>query len=125
MPHEGAGFCTADIPKRREYRVHTFCGKAFRSGTKRQEDGTFHNDDKLIWNEDHGFVIKYSYEAPDAALSMAVKATKACKLDFGGVDILEGKDGELYLLEINTAPGMGPYTAAAYADQIIRYAKEQ
>lgn len=39
-----------------------------------------------------------------AAASVGAAAVQACGLDFGAVDIILGQDGELYVLEVNTAP---------------------
>lgn len=41
-------------------------------------------------------------DAPDADLAeLAIRAVAALRLEFGGVDILRGADGSLYLLEVN------------------------
>ena len=43
--------------------------------------------------------------APIEAYKLAVKSIRAIGYDFAAVDMLEGKDGLLYVLETNTAPG--------------------
>ena len=41
---------------------------------------------------------------------------KALKLDFGAVDIIRAKNGKLYVLEVNTAPGLEERKLQIYAD---------
>jgi len=43
---------------------------------------------------------------PRAAVELAGDALQAIGLDFGAVDILVGKDGQNYVLECNSAPGV-------------------
>lgn len=121
------GFWTVAVPRRKEFRVHVWNGTAFRSGIKiNKETGQPNKPDGVpVWNEETGWVLSYGREVPTEAKRLAEKATKACVLDFSGVDIIESVDGDFYLLETNTAPGLGPETAAAYAEQIITAAKER
>lgn len=39
--------------------------------------------------------------------NLAVEAVEALGLDFGAVDIIKDNDGNVYVLEVNTAPGLG------------------
>lgn len=39
--------------------------------------------------------------------NLAVEAVEALGLDFGAVDIIKDTDGNVYVLEVNTAPGLG------------------
>lgn len=64
---------------------------------------------------------------PDEYLNMAVKASEILNLDYCGVDILEGKDGEPILSEVNSNAffeGIEMTTkvnvAGAYVDYLIR-----
>jgi RimK family alpha-L-glutamate ligase len=58
-------------------------------------------------------------------LELGLKATKAMKLDYCGVDIIEGTEGPV-ILEVNAAPGwqgLKEATGLDIADKIIRYAE--
>lgn len=64
-------------------------------------------------------------EQREAATWQAVSALKALKLDFGAVDMVLGEDGKIYVLEVNTAPGVirsgAQGTLAKLADQIKQW----
>ena len=117
-------FWTLGIPKVREYRIHVFQGLAVRCGAKRKETGEFEDKTQPIWNLDHGFQIRYEEHVPGGAKELAKAAMKACKLDFGAVDIIHGKNGIFYFLEVNTRPGLHGNTAVKYANKIAQLAKE-
>ncbi len=60
-----------------------------------------------------------------SATDQAFGAVRALELDFGAVDILLGKDGRCYVLEVNTAPGVlrshAEPTLAKLADKIVEW----
>ena len=56
-------------------------------------------------NCDYGWGIATRYSAPAGIEETALAATKALKLDFGAADLLLGPNGEVSILEVNTAPG--------------------
>jgi hypothetical protein len=119
-------FFTRVIPKRNEYRIHVFNGRAVRSGTKRPAEGLdpIANEGPLgIWNLDNGWAIRYEHPAPKAAKDIAKAAVKALGLDFAAVDIIEGLDGQFYFLEANTRPGLHGRTLAKYASKIKEVAE--
>ena len=65
-----------------------------------------------------------AYEPDTAQLDMARKVMQMLKLDFAGVDILFGKNGEPVLCEVNSnAHFVNIYqcTGINAADAIIRY----
>lgn len=103
------------IPKREEYRVHVFCGTAIHVQQKRRRSGIEQSaDEKLIRNYDNGWVFcNVDLKQVDhSLLELAVKATQALGLDFGALDIVKSThDGEYYVLECNTAPGLDSPTA--------------
>jgi len=53
----------------------------------------------------NGFDFGHTKSHNDASRE-AILAIKALKLDFGAVDMLRGEDGRIYILEVNTAPGV-------------------
>jgi RimK family alpha-L-glutamate ligase len=63
--------------------------------------------------------------SPDI-LELGLRATKAMKLDYCGVDIIEGPKGPV-ILEVNAAPGwqgLKEATCLDIAEKIIRYAED-
>ena len=52
------------------------------------------------------FQLLGSDNVPEGLRDIASKAVDALGLDFGAVDVLKGMDGALYVLEVNTAPGV-------------------
>jgi ribosomal protein S6--L-glutamate ligase len=55
---------------------------------------------------------------------LALAAAEALKTPVAGVDLLPGRDGKLYLLEVNAVPGwraLAPATGVDIAAEIVRY----
>ena len=77
-------------------------------------------------NFDNGFDFVLTGTHTEATAQSALALT-AIGLDFGAVDLLVGKDGLTYVLEVNTAPGAlksGAYaTVAKLADRIEEWCK--
>ena len=122
------------VPKRREYRVHVFNGKAIAVQQKRKRNGVEQDDDQaLIRNAANGWVfcvdnVEYVNEENEQAVKAeSVKAVKALGLDFAAVDIIVGRDdNKPYVLELNTAPGLeSPTVIAAYVAAIKEWANER
>jgi ribosomal protein S6--L-glutamate ligase len=58
---------------------------------------------------------------------LALAAARAVKTPICGVDLLPGKDGKLYVLEVNAVPGwraLAPATGVDVAAELIRYVSE-
>lgn len=92
----------------REYRVHIFLGKSIRISEKSfDEDGK----DYVTVKPQHN--VKHVRKA-------AKKAVKAVGLDFGAVDIL-ADDENCWVLEVNSAPGLGGSMPALYARVFKEY----
>lgn len=90
---------TEYVPKKREWRVHVCNGRIIQILEKDVDpENTF-----LCSNE--GWRYR-SMSETHRDLVFAISAVGALDLDFGGVDILEGLDGNIYVLEVNTAPGI-------------------
>jgi len=115
-------FWTRLINKSAEYRIHVFQGLAVRSGTKLPEPDA---DRGIIWNLDNRYLLHYEYPAPRAAKDLAKAAVAACGLDFAAVDVLQDMNGILYVLELNTAPGLHGNTTQKYAEKILAAAKRR
>jgi len=76
----------------------------------------------------NGFDFTVNLTYPEAAVEQAKKVIKALSFDFGAVDMLEGLDGKIYVLECNTAPGVlrsgAQSTLGKLADRMATWAKE-
>src|SRR5688572_8710651 len=105
----GSSFFVEFIPRAAEYRVWVFRKAHLGTYQKFMERPAEYK--KIGWNYHNGFVFRLSAstEIPRGAVDLAVASLGALSLDFGAVDILRGKDGNFYVLEVNTAPGVeGP-----------------
>lgn len=114
---------TVGIPIRGEYRVHVFGDKVIdvtkkRRRTTEQEAGSVN---ELVRNLAGGWVFCHNnITCPEGLHDLAIKAIDTLGLDFGAVDIIEeSHTGKLYVLEVNSAPGLsGPTTLNAYINAI-------
>lgn len=114
------------IRKNREFRVHVFAGQAIAVQQKRRESDTEQtNDQKLIRNRANGWVFCVNdVQEPASLRELAVAACNHLMLDFGAVDMVEDKHGNVFVLEINTKPGIeSPTVLEAYANRIMEIAR--
>ena len=104
------------IEKAREYRVHIFKVETIRIARK------IPAVEHPIWNNLNAH-FKYEITVfPKGLKTLAVKAVKALGYDFGAVDIIIDREGRLYVLEVNSAPGLdNPNTLKVYANSIRQY----
>lgn len=108
---------------RREYRIHVFGDEILFAQVKRRRSGVEVNEE--VRNLDGGWVFGVTNVAISREVKRnAIAAVKALGLTFGAVDILAkgraGQEEEVYVLEINTAPGQqGDTTIAKYGCAII------
>lgn len=123
---------TQAIEKRREYRVHVGYDrhdveyKVIDVQRKVRRSGVDDSDRPFIWNHDNDFVFQRGGITPDSMPSnvyqFAKLAVKSLGLHFGAVDVVVAKgkplmESEVYVLEVNTAPGLAGTTLANY----VRY----
>lgn len=109
---------TKYIKKNAEYRVHVFWNQTPLIQQKKKRNGV-EVKDKYIRSHRNGYVFcKTDIVVPPMLSALAVNAVQALELDFGAVDIIEGKDGTLYVLEVNSAPGLDNKTAELYANHL-------
>lgn len=104
----GWDFLSPVIPSRREYRVWIYRQMHLGSYVKvlrhpaKQKAGSFGRNFRNGW----AFELLKTDQVNRKAVLLAARAVAVLDLDFGAVDILEGTDGQLYVLEVNTAPGV-------------------
>lgn len=105
-------FITGIIPGKAEYRIHV--GKlpdnTFTIIATQQKVGV-RNNESIIRNHASGVIysqqdLRMSEKGRTRAKEWAIHTVQAVGLDFGAVDLLQSIDGKLYVLEVNTAPGI-------------------
>jgi glutathione synthase/RimK-type ligase-like ATP-grasp enzyme len=116
-PMPDAPLYTCYINKNKEYRVHV-CKQKVIDVQKKIRDPEREPKTWKIRSYANGFIFaRNGLEENDRLNNLAIAAVEACGLDFGAVDIIQGKeDKQYYVLEINTAPGLEGQTIQAYAD---------
>ena len=123
---EGNYYINEFIPKVAEYRVFVMQGRAVCVAEK-----TPGNPDDVAWNVAKGgrFDNVRWDDWPLKAVKKSIEAFNLSGLDFGGVDVMVDKEGEVYILEINSAPSLtSPYRQECMAkgfDWIVEHGKER
>jgi hypothetical protein len=121
-------FLSLVVAKALEFRIHVFRGNIICEQFKFMPQGS----KALIRSYDNGarFSNKaleehLSPEAANQARQIAIRAVESCGLQFGAVDMfLSARAGHIYVLEINTAPGIArfetlhgaPHTYSVYLE---------
>lgn len=132
-----ASLYTAYIPKHAEYRVHVGRdGNTYRViDITKKARRTDVPDDQVNWrirNYDNGFT--FAREGIDLAeptvqrvIDQAKRAVQALGLDFGAVDVVvqSNRERSVYVLEVNTAPGMEGTTLERYVQYFQAVANNQ
>jgi len=92
------------IEKEKEFRVHILGNEVANISQKiKDDDETTHHPH--IWSLARGWVcVDYNGRYNRPLSELGKQAVKAIGYDFGAVDIILGKDGKFYVLEINSAP---------------------
>lgn len=107
---------TKYIFKTKEFRVHVVNGKVIDTQQKIKDPDREVKTWKVRSHE-NGFIFARNNIKPcDIRDNLAVSSITALGLDFGAVDIIEDKQGELYVLEVNTAPGLEGQTITNYGE---------
>ena len=107
-----------------EYRVHVFDGKVIDYTQKKRKSGV--ESSEFIRNSESGWVFcRENVTLPKAVESVSIAAIKALGLDFGAVDVLQSTiNNGVYVLEINTAPGIEGTTLEKYKEAICLYVQK-
>ena len=109
-----------------EYRVHVFNGDVIlyqKKSRRVDEDGnvvTADGEQADIRNLASNWVYRTgNLRRLERVEQLAVQAIVALQLDFGAVDILMDNNGDVFVLEVNTAPGLGnEETITAYVNAL-------
>lgn len=122
----GAGIVPGIVPgaplfvrayrKRAEFRAHVIGGRIALIQRKRRKNAT--PPGGLVWAHGAGYVFSNRLgDLPGDLETVAIGAVAAIGLDFGAVDIIDHR-GRAIVLEVNTAPGLSPSTAAIYSREL-------
>lgn len=100
-----------------EYRVHVVNGQVIDYIKKRRRhDDHPTREQNLVRNLDNGWVYtRENLRRIERVENIAIAAVSALALDFGAVDIINDNDGNVYVLEVNTACGMSDTTLESYS----------
>ena len=88
------------------------------------------NPDQVAWNvAQGGHFDNVNFDNwPLKAVKVSIQAFLLTGLDFGGVDVMVDREGEVYVLEINAAPSLtSPYRQSCFAkafDYIRQHGKD-
>lgn len=108
--------------QRREFRIHVMNGTVTYVQQKKRADGAQERPEysNVVRNYHTGWIYASSDIRPsDAALRAAVDAVTALGLDFGAVDVITRRDN-VWVLEVNTAPGLQGTNLSTYAENFCR-----
>lgn len=106
--------------KKREFRVHVFNNVVVRVTEKKLRSGWDGPRDSKIRNLDNGFVFCHCEEEPEGLRELAVNAAACVQSSFRGVDIgYNEKHNQLFVIEVNSAPGMQGTTLSSYINAIV------
>lgn len=121
---------TKYIKKKWELRVHILNNRPIhiqqkkRLSTEQLEARGITNRNKYIRNLENGYIFSSELDVSEATKNEAIlqsnRAIVALGLDFGAVDILVTKDDEVFVLEVNTAPGLEGTTLTRYYEAFKR-----
>lgn len=116
---------TRKVPNHGEYRVHVFNGQVIDYRKKSRHDGDEATQEQSgVRTLANGWIYRASnLNRIERVENLALSAIEALGLTFGAVDIIKDTDGNVYVLEINTACGMENQTLNNYINALINYAR--
>lgn len=117
---------TLYIRKKWEYRVHIAFDKVIHIQQKRKltteqlEERGIIERNSLIRNLDNGYIYSNNLDANETILSklntVSLDAITSIGLNFGAVDLIVKENGLVYVLEVNSAPGIEGTTLSKYVE---------
>jgi hypothetical protein len=106
-----------------EFRVHVFDGQPLALLEKNGVDGLVSSQE--IRSASNGYdAIELASEPFDGLIDTCCAAVESLGLYFGVVDILHGHDGNWYVLEVNTSPGMSADRIRLYAGKFVEWDRQ-
>lgn len=111
---------TKNITNSKEFRVHVV-GDAIISYQKKVHSDRLSASTIRTTSNGWNFEVVEERDAPSVLDDESIAAVKALGLDFGGVDIIIANDAKAYVLEVNTAPHLTPYSARKMAEALKEY----
>jgi glutathione synthase/RimK-type ligase-like ATP-grasp enzyme len=109
--------------KKREFRVHVFKDQVVSVVEKKRKKEFDGERDTKIRNVANGYVfVQQNVVEPDGLRELALRAAKVSYSDFRGVDIGYNKlKDELFVIEVNSAPGIQGNNIDRYLEAIVQY----
>jgi hypothetical protein len=109
--------------KKREFRVHVFKDGVVNVTEKKRRKEFDGERDTKIRNLANGYVFVQTVEnEPDGLRELALRAAQVSGSDFRGVDIgYNEKKDELFVIEVNSAPGIQGTNVEKYLDRMMDY----
>ena len=110
--------------KKREFRVHVFKNQVVSVVEKRKRKEFAGERDTKVRNLANGYVFCQTVEnEPEGLRALALQAAQVSPSDFRGVDIgyNQLKD-ELFVIEVNSAPGIEGTNVDKYLEAMVQYA---
>ncbi|MFZ2190125.1 MAG: hypothetical protein WAV48_05055 [Candidatus Magasanikiibacteriota bacterium] len=109
--------------KKREFRVHVFKDQVVAVVEKRRKAGWEGTQDTKIRNLANGYVFcQEVVNEPTGLRELAIKAAQVSPSDFRGVDIgYNEKKDELFVIEVNSAPGVVGSNIGKYLEAIVSH----
>lgn len=109
--------------KKREFRVHVFKDEVVNVTEKKRRKEFDGERDTKIRNLANGYVfVQTVANEPPGLRELALSAAKVSGSDFRGVDIgYNEKKDELFVIEVNSAPGIQGTNIQKYLDAMVKY----
>lgn len=105
---------TKGVENRGEYRVHVLRGEVIlyqKKSRRLDDDGeveTIEGEEADVRNLESNWIYRTgNLKRLERIEELAIDAIEALKLDFGAVDIIMNQEKEVFVLEVNSAPGLG------------------
>lgn len=106
LKNGAADYFTRYIPRDSEFRVWVYRRKALAIYEKVLRHPERYRRVGANWDNGFAFQLRDDLALDSTAGTLAARAVDTLGLDFGAVDLIEGKDTEWAVLEVNTSPGV-------------------
>lgn len=114
---------TKGMDNQGEYRVHVMNGEVFdyRKKSRLADDEPTEEQGK-IRTLGNGWIYRQgNLRRLERIEQLAIQAINALNLDFGAVDIIMDENGDVFVLEVNTAVGLADNTLESYQEAFTRH----